>query len=197
MTMRHFADLVGRSVSWAEKIESGEREIVRLPMLERVAEVLQISVSALINDGDAVEAQHRPDAAEISAIKSALGSYGSIVEDGSGTPLDVDSLRQQVEYVNAAFLASDFVAVSKTLPPLIAEAARITRSADRSSHETTALAVTIYKIASSTLHKFGSHDVAWLAVDRAMYTALDVPCRFRTAYLRLVHAASCRSRYSL
>src|SRR3712207_7154080 len=42
-TRRKFAELCGRSMSWVDKVESGERGLLRLPMLERVAEVLHRS----------------------------------------------------------------------------------------------------------------------------------------------------------
>ena len=44
LNRRQFADLCDRSLSWVDKVESGERGLLRLPMLERVAEVLHVSV---------------------------------------------------------------------------------------------------------------------------------------------------------
>lgn len=43
LTRQQFADLCGRSPSWVDKIERGERALLRLPMLERVAEVLNMA----------------------------------------------------------------------------------------------------------------------------------------------------------
>jgi hypothetical protein len=34
---QQFADMVGRSTSWLDKVEKGERSLLRLPMLDRVA----------------------------------------------------------------------------------------------------------------------------------------------------------------
>lgn len=44
---KQLADMVGRSTSWLDKIEKGERSLLRLPTLERVAEVLSIDPSVL------------------------------------------------------------------------------------------------------------------------------------------------------
>jgi transcriptional regulator with XRE-family HTH domain len=44
---QRFADMVGRSTSWLDKVEKGERSLLRLPMLERVAEALGVEPSAL------------------------------------------------------------------------------------------------------------------------------------------------------
>lgn len=52
LTRRQFADFCGRSLSWVDKVESGERGLLRLPMLERVAEVLHVSVEALTEPPD-------------------------------------------------------------------------------------------------------------------------------------------------
>lgn len=49
LTRQQFADRVGRSISWLEKIETGERALVRLPMLERVADALGVSVATSPN----------------------------------------------------------------------------------------------------------------------------------------------------
>lgn len=174
LTMRQFGDLVGRSVSWVEKVESGEREVVRLPMLELIAQALQINVRALIDDTDAQKAQESPDAAEIAAIKAALGQYETLISDrpGAQSPT-IEGLRQRTEYANTAFLASDFAVVGRTLPDLIRDGQLAERRlSDEAGREAASLLVTIYKIASSTMHKFGSHDLAWLAADRAMSAAL-------------------------
>jgi transcriptional regulator with XRE-family HTH domain len=46
LTRKQFADLRGRSVSWVDKVEAGERGLSRPPTLERAAEVLSISAAA-------------------------------------------------------------------------------------------------------------------------------------------------------
>ena len=43
LTRGQFAELCDRSLSWVDKVESGERGLLRLPMLERVAEVLHVA----------------------------------------------------------------------------------------------------------------------------------------------------------
>jgi transcriptional regulator with XRE-family HTH domain len=73
-----FADLVGRSVSWLDKVEKGERGLVRLPMLERVAEVLAIDPAALTDGPAARRAADCVDSVEVQAIRSALGRYPSL-----------------------------------------------------------------------------------------------------------------------
>src|SRR2546423_3122862 len=79
LTRQQFADLCGRSVSWVDKIERGERALLRLPMLERVAEVLRLSVDMLTGPDQARAAVSRClDAFEVSAIREALQRYDAI-----------------------------------------------------------------------------------------------------------------------
>ncbi|MCP2342734.1 helix-turn-helix domain-containing protein [Actinomadura rupiterrae] len=172
MTRRHFADQIGRSLSWVEKIEAGERSLVRLPMIERVADALQVSWRVLVDDDEAERARRRPDAAEVNAIKSALARYpiAQPQMERDHQP-DLGRLSGQVSYALEAFLASDFAVVGRTLPSLIDDGQRAIKTHEQQRREAAALLVMIYKLAASTLHKFGAHDLAWLAADRAMSAA--------------------------
>lgn len=78
LTRRQFADLCGRSLSWVDKVESGERGLLRLPMLERVADVLHVSVETLTDTTEVREARHCLDVFEVSAIRAAVQSYQAI-----------------------------------------------------------------------------------------------------------------------
>jgi Helix-turn-helix domain len=171
LSRREFAERVGRSVSWAEKIESGERALARIPMLERVAEVLQIDVRTLTDPEQARHATQCPDAAEVASIRSALGNYETATRrPGIEPDPDLAALRQQLGYVATAFLSSHFSAIGRLLPDLITSGQRAA-DAFPESVEAARLLVGIYRVASSTLLKFGAVEVAWLAADRAMTTA--------------------------
>lgn len=75
LNRRQFAERCGRSLSWVDKVESGERGLLRLPMLERVAEVLHVSVETLTDISEVRQAGHCLDLFEVSAIRGALQSY--------------------------------------------------------------------------------------------------------------------------
>src|SRR2546423_12925224 len=79
LTRQQFADLCGRSSSWVDKIERGERALLRLPMLERVAEVLNVSVDVLSSPERArLAVATCLDAFEVSAIREALQRFDAI-----------------------------------------------------------------------------------------------------------------------
>ncbi|MGQ0777528.1 MAG: helix-turn-helix domain-containing protein [Pseudonocardiales bacterium] len=50
LSRQWFADLVGRSASWVDKIENGGRSLLRLPMLERVADALHADPAAAASE---------------------------------------------------------------------------------------------------------------------------------------------------
>src|SRR5262249_14243530 len=121
LTRQQFADLVGRSMSWVDKVETGQRGLVRLPMLEAVANALQVDVAALTDDEVARRAAQSPDAVEVGAIRAALGSY-TVILGGAYALTDLARLRRQVDYTCAAWLSSHFSTIGRVLPGLITDA---------------------------------------------------------------------------
>jgi transcriptional regulator with XRE-family HTH domain len=147
---------VGRSPSWVKSIETGQRELARLPMLEKVAAVLGVTVQALTDPVEAERATRAPDAAEVAAITGALERYEVIL----GAPFEVaehprlPDLARRVNFLDEAFLASRFSSIGRDLPRILIEAQRAVE--DQPSREATRVLVKTYRIASSTLLKLGA-----------------------------------------
>jgi transcriptional regulator with XRE-family HTH domain len=171
---KQFADMIGRSTSWLDKIESGERDLVRIPTIELVADALSIDPTVLTDAPAAARAADCVDRAEVTAIRAALGRYPGLAAPAQESPA-VAQLTRQADYVNHAWTSSHFTTVAQHLPKLLdaAQAATLTAppAEQVAAHR---VLVTAYRIASSVLLKFESHDIAWLAADRAMHTALAV-----------------------
>jgi transcriptional regulator with XRE-family HTH domain len=110
-----FADLVGRSVSWVDKIESGERALLRLPLLEQVAEVLHVAVETLTDKTAADRAATCVDPAEVQAIRAALSKYPGLSAQGTEV-VPVSAIRSQADYLEHAWLASRFTVVAGHRP---------------------------------------------------------------------------------
>ncbi|RZS32369.1 helix-turn-helix protein [Herbihabitans rhizosphaerae] len=169
---KQFADMVGRSTSWLDKIESGERDLTRLPMLERVAEVLDLDPSVLTDVATAKRTAQCVDATEVSAIRTALAHYPGVTVRSSDE-VALPAIQRQADYLDHAWLASHFTVVARHLPALMrdAQTAVLTMS-DADQVAAHRVLVTAYRLASSMLLKFEATDIAWLAADRAMHTAL-------------------------
>lgn len=170
---KRFADMVGRSTSWLDKIERGERDLLRLPMLDRVAEVLSIDPRVLIDSERACSAVQCSDAVEVQAIRKALGRYPMIAgdQDSSGRAT-MHVVQRQLDYAGHAWLSSHFTSVGRILPQLISDAQVMVTQAEEGSRPLARRALVMaYRLACSVLLKYDSTDIAWLAADRAMHTA--------------------------
>ncbi|KJK51313.1 XRE family transcriptional regulator [Lentzea aerocolonigenes] len=171
---QRFADMVGRSVSWLDKVESGERELARLPVIERVADALGIDPAVLTDDSRNQRARQCVDAGEVQAICSALASYPGLAP-ATSEEVDLIRIARQASYLDHAWGMSRFTVVAQNLPALMAEAYLATQTASAAdlvnAHR---ILTTTYRLASSMLLKFESNDLAWLAADRAMYTAMSI-----------------------
>ncbi|MGH4026615.1 MAG: helix-turn-helix domain-containing protein [Pseudonocardiaceae bacterium] len=180
LNRRQFADLCGRSLSWVDKVESGERGLLRLPMLERVAEVLHVSVETLTDTTETRQAGHCLDLFEISAIRAALQSYQAISRVFVPTtaeitePPDLDRLAQQVAYAWTAFQNAHWSLLGQALPRLLTTAqAAVTAypGTDDTARRARTLLSRVYQVTASTLWKLKEADLAWLAAERGFVLA--------------------------
>lgn len=179
LSRRQFADRVGRSTSWLDKVESGERALVRLPMLERVADALGISVATL-TEPTAIPMPRSPlDQLDVIALRTALQRVGAITglygngggEEAEHAP-DPRRLRRQVEYLWTSFQNAHYSVIGGHLPRLLIETQDAVQLVDEDerqhARETLSLA---YQLTASTMWKLKEPDLAWLAAERGFCLA--------------------------
>ncbi len=180
MSQKLFADRLGKSKSWVDKIERGVRNLERLPVIYGIADVLQLDVQVLMGK-DPVrrpESVNCIDQVEVTEIRTALERYDKI-STFSFTPPDTPALAELQKAVGHAWLTfqhSKYGVLARMLPKLLrdaqaAQGAHAT-NADESSRQAAHLLGQVYQIASSTLRKLGEHDLAWLAADRSLMVCL-------------------------
>jgi transcriptional regulator with XRE-family HTH domain len=167
LTQEIFADRIGRSKSWVEKVERGARSAGRLTTLDLVCEVLRVDLATLIGEEPKRRAAICLTDAEVERIQSALERYPLQPRDNPSP--DLAAVRRQVEHAWTAFEFADYDIVSLVLPGLI-EDAQHAHSAmeDEASGQ---VLIEVYQIAASTLRKLGEHSLAWLAGDRGIALA--------------------------
>jgi transcriptional regulator with XRE-family HTH domain len=183
MTQQLFADRIGRSKSWVEKVEAGSRSAGRLSVLETVCEVLRIDLPVLIgreltrDDGQCL------DNAEVEAIRAAMERYEGIAatlgNDAEADPPGLDPLRRSVDYLWCAFDAANYDAIGRALPKAIHDSQRV--HAAHSSPESARILAETYQITASTARKLGEFDLAWVAGDRGIPVAEESGDRLLTA----------------
>ncbi len=167
LTQAVFADRLGRSKSWVEKAERGERSAGRLCVLEDMCSVLQIDLSALIGEDPGRRVPACLDDSEVERIRSALEHY-PLGPDSAGSR-SVAAVRRQLGHVWAAFEFGDYQVMGAALPGLLADAQRA--HADLGSPESATVLAEVYQVIASTLRKLGEYALAWLAGDRGIAVA--------------------------
>lgn len=114
LTQAVFADRIGRSKSWVEKVERGDRSASRLTVLDAICEVLQIDLSALLGEDPRRTAAVCIDGSEVEYIRSALERYSFIPNESSSSGLP--GLRRQLDHVWTAFEFGDYQQMGTTCP---------------------------------------------------------------------------------
>lgn len=187
MSQQVFADRLGKSKSWVDKVERGVRRLDRFSTIEQIAEVLQVDVAELMGARDGARRAESPGAvekAEVDAIRAALERYDKLkpfyVAVKPAMPLS--ELCKAVDHAWMTFQYANYTRLARSLPRLItdAQAADCDGRNDAARSAAYLLAET-YQIASSLLRKLGEHDLAWLAADRATMVCQRVDDELLTA----------------
>ena len=174
MSQQLFADRLGKSKSWVDKVERGVRRLDRFSVIYEIADVLQLDVQVLLGRDPA----RRPDSVncvdqvEVGEIRAALERYDKTTAFFS-PPADAPALPELKKAVGHAWLTfqhSKYGVLARMLPRLLrdAQAGSAAYTGDEYGREAAHLLGQVYQIASSTLRKLGEHDLAWLAADRSI-----------------------------
>ncbi|MFY1687067.1 helix-turn-helix domain-containing protein [Plantactinospora sp. WMMB782] len=173
MSQQVFADRLGKSKSWVDKVERGVRRLDKFSVLYEIADVLQLDAQLLL--GKAPERQPDGltciDEVEVDEIRSALERYDSMSSFFATAP-HPPSLAEMAKSVNHAWLTFQYArygVLSRALPKLLRDAQALDSltggdDAGKAAH----LLGQVYQIASSALRKLGEYELAWLAADRSM-----------------------------
>ena len=174
MSQQLFADRLGKSKSWVDKVERGVRRLDRFSVIYEIADVLQLDVQVLLGR----DPVRRPDSVncidqvEVAEIRSAMERYDKISafffappEAPALTELQ-QGRRPRLDHLPALQVrraGPDAAEAAARRPGRQRRLLRRRRAPGRAS-----LLGQVYQIASSTLRKLGEHDLAWLAADRAI-----------------------------
>lgn len=174
MSQQVFADRLGKSKSWVDKVERGVRRLDKFSVVYEIADVLQLDVQLLLGK----DPERRPDSincidqVEVEEIRAALERYDSISAffDTSPNPQPLTEMRKAVSHAWLTFQHAKYGVLARALPKLLrdAQAADTAYSGSGDAHDAAHLLGQVYQIASSSLRKLGEHELAWLAADRSI-----------------------------
>ncbi len=174
LSQQVFADRLGKSKSWVDKVERGVRRLDKFSVVYEIADVLQLDAQLLLGK----EPERRPgavnciDQVEVAEIRSALERYdaiGSLVTQATD-PVGVDDLRKAVDHAWLTFQHAKYGVLARTLPRLLREAQAADSAYNGTDRGVRAAHMLgeLYQISSSALRKLGEHELAWLAADRSI-----------------------------
>ncbi|MEU4568927.1 helix-turn-helix domain-containing protein [Micromonospora sp. NPDC023956] len=188
MSQQVFADRIGRSKSWVDKVERGVRTLDRLPMIETVAAALGVAPGVLV--GRKVQRAPTTDAtAAVEQVREALTCYDTPGAADRDWPSSVTELDHRIGYAQTAYRHAHHLQVLRMLPGLLAAARHATRPDGPASGGPAALMlVHVYRLTAQVLVKLGEAHLAWLVADRAMTTAAGDPRRTALAAVPLAQA---------
>jgi transcriptional regulator with XRE-family HTH domain len=174
MSQQVFADRLGKSKSWVDKVERGVRRLDKFSVVYEIADVLQVDVQLLLGK----DVERRPDTqncidqVEVEEIRAALERYDQMSAFFQPAPHSppLQEMRKAVSHAWLTYQHAKYGVLARTLPKLLRDA----QAAD-SAHATGDEAATaahllgqVYQIASSALRKVGEHELSWLAADRSI-----------------------------
>ena len=177
LSQQVFADRLGKSKSWVDKVERGVRRLDKFSVVYDIADVLQIDAQLLLGR----EPERRPggltclDQIEVADIRAALERYDQISTffHAPPQPPAIDELRKAVQHAWLTYQHAKYGALARVIPKLLrdAQAADTVHVGGECGLLAAHLLGQVYQIASSTLRKLGELELAWLAADRSIAVA--------------------------
>jgi len=174
MSQQVFADRIGKTRSWVDKVERGVRCIEKFSIIYDIADLLQVDVQLLLGK----DAERRPEDAAyldqilVEGIRAALERYDHMSaffqKPPSAPPLS--ELRKDVSQAWLTYQHGKYGTLAQTLPKLIQEGQAADSAHANSTESRTAakLLSQVYQITSSMLRKVGEHELSWIAADRSI-----------------------------
>ncbi|MET8094341.1 helix-turn-helix domain-containing protein [Micromonospora sp. NPDC005220] len=168
LSQQVFADRLGKSKSWVDKVERGVRSLDRLSTLQEIARVLRIDTAVLVGrDVAPVGAAGRVEG--VDRIRAALSRYDIPLGKPAGRPVvPADRMLRDVGYAWTTFQYARYPQLANLVPDLLTHAQRTHAETPMSGRVPL---VEAYRITAALLIKLGDAELAWLAVDRAMLAA--------------------------
>src|SRR5690348_2412992 len=128
MSQQMFADRLGKSKSWVDKVERGVRRLDKYSTIAEIAQVLQVDVTELTGGR---EQPRRPEGGspgggpnEVPDIQAALERYDTLKPFymRSERTMPLSELCKSVDHAWMTFQHANYMSLAKALPKLIVDA---------------------------------------------------------------------------
>ncbi|MEU6076317.1 helix-turn-helix domain-containing protein [Micromonospora sp. NPDC047074] len=195
LSQQSFADRLGKSKSWVDKVERGVRSLERVSTIRDIAAVLRVDAATLLGGDAQPAAGMSVRCAGVARIRAALSTYAM----AHGQPaarreaMPPDLLAREVEHAWTTYQHARYPHLIESLPTLLTEVQRV------HVHDPGAVRMPVveaYRVTAALLVKLNEASLAWLAADRAMFAATGDRTALACAAVQLGQAlrASARTR---
>ncbi|BCJ60982.1 helix-turn-helix domain-containing protein [Micromonospora endophytica] len=177
MSQQVFADRLGKSKSWVDKVERGVRRLDKFSVLYEIADILQLDVQLLLGK----DPERRTDTPncieqfEVEEIRAALETYDAVSAyfHAAPCPPPLADTSKAVTHAWLTYQYGRYGMLTRALPKLLrdAQAADAAYASGDQAQRAAHLLGQVYQIASSVLRKLGESELAWLAADRSIAVA--------------------------
>lgn len=191
-----FAARIGRSESWVSQVERGVRPVDRISVQQKVADALSISVAELrgVDEQTSPIALNHAEAFEDLLLTltghPAIGRLLDPERSKSPHP-NIDDLRREHAKIWPLVHGARYDELVPLLSELISGFEQISREAVESLVRTDAqrLLTDTYQATAAALAKLSENGAAWIAADRAAFTAerIGEPLLVTASLFRMAH----------
>jgi transcriptional regulator with XRE-family HTH domain len=174
MSQQVFADRLGKSKSWVDKVERGVRRLDKFSVVYEIADVLAVDVQLLLGKDveRRPETQNCIDQVEVEEIRAALERYDQMSAFFQAVPHSppLPEMSKAVSHAWLTYQHAKYGVLARMLPKLLrdAQAADSAHANTDVARDAAHLLGQVYQIASSALRKVGEHELSWLAADRSI-----------------------------
>jgi len=195
LTQQVFADRIGKSHSWVDKVERGIRSLDRISVVHTVAAVLGVTPEVILGPTTASRPEPATDTttAAVEHLRTALARYDTPTPDQPTPP--ADDLHHRIQYAHTAYQHAHYPQLLRTLPDLLTHTRHTTTS--DAPPDTAYLLTRVYRLTAHLLTKLAEPHLAWLAADRAIATANGHPRHTAAAAIALTQALRALHRPTL
>lgn len=186
MSQQVFADRIGKSKSWVDKVERGERRLDSFATLHELATVLGVGVDILVGRATSSVGGTSTNPIDLGGIRAALARFAPATAPAAAEPT-LAQARRSVDHAWLSLQHARYDQLVAAVPKLL----RDTRSAETGhGAEGAGLLAQAYQIVSSVTRKLGAFDLARLAAERSITLAprADDPLLAGTGTTRFANA---------
>lgn len=193
MSQQVFADRIGKSKSWVDKVERGERRLDSFSTLHELATVLGVSVATLVGHAAHTSGVTSADPIDLGGIRAALARFAPAAYPGGTRAAEppLTQVRRSVDHAWMGFQHARYDSLVPGLPKLLRDVrAAGSRLTGDDAVQATGLLAQVYQIVSSVTRKLGAFDLARLAAERSIALAAhaDDPLLAGTGATRFANA---------